>query len=208
MKILAVEDDPVALSILEDGLKSLGHSVFTAADGETGWDVLRNEGCRVVVCDWNMPKLSGLGLCERIRECPGEYIYFILLTGREGTDANRERAIAAGVDDFLLKPMDVEELAMRLHVAKRILQYTTRIERLESLIPICSYCKNVRDDQSYWQKIETYLAEKTGADCSHSVCPECYQKHVVPQFEALGMKNYPTELTPRAPVPKTVRDVP
>ena len=199
MKILAVEDDPVAFAVLEDTLKSLGHEVVPASNGEAAWTLLHEQNCRMVVCDWTMPKLDGLELCRRIRTHPGDYIYFILLTGNVASNRNRDHAMAAGVDDFLSKPVDLEDLKIRLHVAQRILQYTTHIQQLESLIPICSYCKNVRDDKSYWKRIENYLAEKTGASCSHSVCPECYQKHVVPQFEELGIKNYPTELKLRKP---------
>lgn len=197
MKILAVEDDPVALTILEDALLMLGHEVVIASNGAEAWQKIIEHGCRVVVCDWNMPELDGLSLCRRVRFQPCDYIYFILLTGAEATSRNRENAIDAGVDDFLSKPVDVEEIKMRLHVAERILQYTTQIQKLEALIPICSYCKNIRDDQNYWQRIENYIAERTGAGFSHSVCPDCYQKHVVPQFEELGIKNY--TLPPKTP---------
>lgn len=194
MKILAVEDDPVALTILEDALLMLGHEVITASNGAEAWRSLSESGCRVVVCDWNMPELDGLGLCRRVRFRPGDYVYFILLTGAEATSKNRDNAMDAGVDDFLSKPVDVDEIKMRLHVAERILQYTTQIQKLEALIPICSYCKNIRDDRNYWQRIENYIAERTGAGFSHSVCPDCYQKHVIPEFEALGIKDYPPEL--------------
>jgi sigma-B regulation protein RsbU (phosphoserine phosphatase) len=195
MKIMAVDDDPVALTVLEDTLKLLGHEVVTAYDGESAWSLMHAEGIRLMVCDWNMPKLDGLGLCQRIRsQPPGDYVYFILLTGAEASNIHRDKAMSAGVDDFLSKPVDMDELKIRLHVAQRILQFTTHIQKLESLIPICSYCKNVRDDQSYWKRIESYLGEITGASCSHSVCPECYKKHIVPQFEELGITNYPSEL--------------
>lgn len=194
MKIIAVEDDPVAQAVLEEILTSLGHEVIHAGDGEEAWLLLKQHQCRVVVADWNMPRLNGLELCKRIRSHPDDYIYFILLTSAEASAKHRDDAMRSEVDDFLSKPVDREDIKMRLHVAQRILQYTTHIQRLEALIPICSYCKNVRDDQSYWKRIENYLAEKTGADCSHSVCPDCYKKHVVPQFEALGITNYPSEL--------------
>lgn len=194
MKILAVEDDPVALTILEDALLMLGHEAITASNGVEAWDSLHKSGCRIVVCDWSMPKLDGLGLCRRVRFQPGDYVYFILLTGAEATGKNRDSAMEAGVDDFLSKPVDVDELKMRLYVAERILQYTTQIQKLESLIPICSYCKNVRDDQRYWQRIENYIAERTGAGFSHSVCPDCYQTRVIPEFRAMGIKDFPPQL--------------
>jgi len=89
----------------------------------------------------------------------------------------------AGVDDFLSKPIDVQELWMRLHVAERILKYTTRVRQLEQLLPICSYCKKVRDDHNYWQQIENYIKARTGSELSHSVCPDCYQRIVVPDLQ-------------------------
>ncbi|MFT3781022.1 MAG: response regulator [Nibricoccus sp.] len=195
MKILVAEDDSVALTILEDSLRLFGHVVVVANDGEEAWAALQDIGIRLVVCDWTMPKLDGLELCRRVRFRPADYVYFVLLTGAEATSANRDKAMAAGVDDFLSKPVDIDELKMRVHVAQRILQYTTQIQKLESLIPICGYCKNVRDDQSYWQKIETYIAERTGAGFSHSICPDCYKKHIIPQYEELGIKDYPREIT-------------
>lgn len=200
-KVLAVEDDPVALTVLEHSVRSLGYEVVSAVDGEAAWERLKDGSCRIVVSDWSMPRLNGLDLCRRIRARPGDYVYFVLLTNVQATNENRDRAWEAGVDDFLSKPVDLQDLGARLRVATRILQYTTRIEKLESLIPICSYCKNVRNDQSYWQRIESYLAEKTGADCSHSICPACYEKFMVPQLKALGID--PERIS--AAAPKAVR---
>ena len=74
---------------------------------------------------------------------------------------------------------------MRLRVAERILRYATEVRQLEAFLPICGYCKKVRDDQNYWQQIESYINERTGTDFSHSVCPECYQRVVVPELEKL-----------------------
>jgi phosphoserine phosphatase RsbU/P len=188
MKILAVEDDSVALAILETCLVSLGHEVICTRNGEEAWTALKDTSVRLVVCDWQMPLLDGLALCQRLRARDAEYVYFILLTNAEASTDNRDLALAAGVDDFLSKPIDVQDLKMRIHVAARILTYTSHIRQLESFIPICSYCKNVRDDQSYWQQIEQYVAERTGAEFSHSVCPDCYRTHVVPQLEQLGIE--------------------
>jgi hypothetical protein len=72
---------------------------------------------------------------------------------------------------------------MRLHVAERILRYTTRVRQLEQLLPICSYCKKVRDDHNYWQQIENYIKDRTGSEFSHSVCPDCYQRIVMPDLK-------------------------
>jgi DNA-binding response OmpR family regulator len=184
VKILAVEDDTVARAVLRQALRRLGHDVVEADDGTHAWELLQTEAVRVVVSDWTMPRLDGLELCRRVRARTGaEYIYFILLTSQDATAENQRAAADAGVDDFLNKPLDFAELWMRLRVAERILRYTTQVRQLEQMLPICSYCKKIRDDRNYWQQIEGYISERTGSDFSHSVCPECYERVVVPQIE-------------------------
>jgi DNA-binding response OmpR family regulator len=186
VKILAVEDDAVARAILRKALQRLGHDMVEAADGEAAWRLLETEPVRVVVSDWMMPRSDGLDLCRKIRARPqADYIYFILLTSRDATSENHTAAADAGVDDFLTKPLDIAELWTRLRVAERILKYTTQVRQLEEMLPICSYCKKIRDDQNYWQQLEGYISERTGSDFSHSVCPDCYKEVVLPQLEAL-----------------------
>jgi phosphoserine phosphatase RsbU/P len=198
MKILAVEDDPIASAVLSASLGELGYDVIAAADGEAAWLQLQTESIRMVVCDWLMPNLDGLELCERVRRRRGDYVYFILLTNRTPSYENQDLAFAAGVDDFLSKPVDPHDLKTRLHVAERILGFTSQIQTLETFIPICSYCKKVRDDQSYWKQIESYINERTGSEFSHSVCPDCYERHVTPELRALGIPqmNYPRKKDP------------
>ncbi len=186
MKILAVEDDEMSLSILRRSLERLGHEVIAARDGEEAWTAWLNEKPRVAVCDWQMPRLDGLKLCRRFRAQQGQdYVYFILITGTGATAHNRRVAAEAGVDDFLTKPVDVSALWMRLRVAERILKYTHQVHRLEEMMPMCSYCKKIRDDRNYWQQIESYINERTGTEISHSVCPDCYQRVVLPELARL-----------------------
>ncbi len=191
MKILAVEDDPVAQLVLESALKSLGHEVVLAADGEAAWAALRDPAVRVVVSDWQLPRLDGCELCRRIREEREDYVCFILVTERVATGENLDAAFAAGVDEFLTKPIDTRELRLRLHVAERILGFTSELRRLEDFLPICGYCKKVRDDQKYWQAIESYMAARAGTRFSHGVCPECYERVLVPQLKKLGLATPP-----------------
>lgn len=186
VKILAVEDDPVPRAVLRQALRRLGHDVVEASNGAGAWEVLQSEPVRVVVSDWMMPHSDGLDLCRRIRKrTEAEYIYFILLTSRDATEENQNAAADAGVDDFLTKPLDVSELWTRLRVAERILRYTTQVRQLEEMLPICSYCKKIRDDHNYWQQLEGYISERTGSDFSHSVCPDCYDRVVLPQLEQI-----------------------
>ena len=107
-----------------------------------------------------------------------DYTYFILLTANNTGRENLRKAMDAGIDDFLAKPLDREAIIMRLRVAERILEFTTQIRQLKELIPICMYCKKVRDDSDYWQQVETYIHTSTGSNFSHGICPECFEKHL------------------------------
>lgn len=173
-----------------------------ARDGAEALRVLAKEPVRLIVSDWMMPELDGLGLCRAVRErLNADYVYFILLTGQQADVDNQREAIEAGVDDFLTKPLDVQEIWMRLRVAERILRYATEVRQLEAFLPICGYCKKVRDDQNYWQQIESYINERTGTDFSHSVCPDCYQRVVMPELEKLraGAAENAANATPPPP---------
>lgn len=176
----------MARAVIRQGLLKLGHEVVEAKNGADALAILANDPVRLIVCDWMMPELDGLELCRTLRNrVEADYVYFILLTSRDPDVESQREAIEAGVDDLLTKPLDLQEVWMRLRVAERILRYATRVRQLEAFLPICGYCKKVRDDQNYWQQIESYINERTGTDFSHSVCPDCYQRVVVPEIDQL-----------------------
>ena len=177
MKILIAEDDPVAAKILQRALENFGHQVIATRNGDEAWATFDRDPVRVVVSDWFMPGLDGLALCRKIRERPKTpYTYYILLTSHETSPENYDLATAAGVDDFLTKPLDRPTIRMRLRVAERILTFATEIRQLKDLIPICSYCRKIRNDENYWQMVETYIGEQTGSNFTHGICPECHSK--------------------------------
>lgn len=195
MNALVVEDDPIARAVLQATLTRLGHESRAVADGQEAWELLEREPYRLVISDWKMPRMDGLELCRRVRARGGEYVSFILLTALTASLENRTAAMEAGVDDFLTKPVNTEELWMRLHVAARILEFTRQVRQLEQFLPICSYCKKIRDDKNYWSRVEDYLNSRTGARLSHSICPDCYDSVVIPQMKAAGV---PPPKLPRA----------
>jgi DNA-binding response OmpR family regulator len=187
MKVLIAEDDLIASRVLEAALVKLGHEPLVTEDGESAWQLLLAQPIRVVVSDWQMPRMDGLELCRRIRAREDDYVYFILLTQMAANEKNLGEAMEAGVDDFLGKPVDPGQLWMRLRVAERILGFTTEVRQLESFLPICGYCKKIRDDQNYWQQIEKYIGTRTGTNFSHGVCPDCMEKVLKPQLAKLGI---------------------
>jgi CheY-like chemotaxis protein len=177
MKILIAEDDPIAAKILQRALETFGHEVVATRNGDEAWESFDRDPVRLVVSDWFMPGLDGLALCRKIRDRPKTaYTYFILLTGQETGPDNYDLAANAGVDDFLTKPLDRPTIRLRLRVAERILSFTTEIRTLKDMIPICSYCRKIRNDENYWQMVETYINEQTGSNFTHGICPECHAK--------------------------------
>jgi phosphoserine phosphatase RsbU/P len=179
MKILIAEDDPIATKVLRLTLQKLGHEVIAASNGAEAWEMFHREPVRVVISDWMMPEMDGLQLCRRVRDRPMTlYTYFIILTAAHTSADDYTLAMDSGVDDFLTKPLDRELMRTRLFVANRILRYTKEIGVLQELIPICAYCSKVRDGEDYWQRVETYIRERTGSRFSHGVCPQCYDQQV------------------------------
>ena len=179
MKILIAEDDAVAAQVLSLTLEKFGHQIVVATTGAEAWKIFDAEPFRVVVSDWMMPDMDGLEFCRRIRNrSQTPYTYFILLTaGHTGAD-DYSLAMASGVDDFLIKPFDRQIIRTRLYVAERILRYATEIRMLKDIIPICTYCHKVRGDDEYWERVETYIKERTGSRFSHGICPECFDDQV------------------------------
>ena len=178
-KILIAEDDPISARILQAALSKLGYEPEIAHDGAEAWDKFNQEPARLIVSDWMMPRLDGLAFCEKVRAHPkASYTYFILLTANRTSADNYEMAGAAGVDDFLTKPLDREAIRIRLRVAERILKCTAEIRQLQEMIPICTYCRKVRDEHDYWDMVESYIQKETGSRFSHGACPECLEKEL------------------------------
>jgi phosphoserine phosphatase RsbU/P len=177
--ILVAEDDPVSARILEVTLLKLGYQPVIARHGLEAWKRFDEHPVRLIVSDWMMPRLDGLAFCEKVRaRSQTPYTYFILLTANQTSAHNYELAALAGVDDFLTKPLDRDAIRMRLRVAERILKYTAEIQQLQEMIPICAYCHKVRDQDDYWDRIESYIQKKTGSTFSHVACPQCYEKEL------------------------------
>lgn len=200
MKVLLIENDPISRLYMEATLATLGLQSEIAENGEEARRIISaTPDIRLIVCDWMMPDQSGLELCRWVRARKHEYVYFIIYTPYDASSENEDAAIEAGVDDFLQKPVNLRELRIRLHVARRILDSAAHIRELQGLVPICSYCKSVRDDEDYWQRIEQYVSARTGSEFTHSVCPTCYEDHIIPQLQAMNITPPPRLPTgPRA----------
>jgi DNA-binding response OmpR family regulator len=191
MRVLIAEDDPVARRILEVTLAKCDYEVVVTTTGWEAWKALRKgAGPEMVVLDWMMPGMDGVEICRRVRGCARtRSTYIILLTAR----SHRQDLITgldAGADDYVVKPFDPDELRARLRVGARVLDLQARladrvrdleqalahVKQLRGLLPICAYCKKVRDDRDYWEQLDTYIMKHSDAQFSHGICPECFAK--------------------------------
>jgi DNA-binding response OmpR family regulator len=197
VKILIAEDDPVSRRMLQGMLAEWGHEAVAAADGGEAWRALQDDGAfRLAVLDWVMPVLDGIEVCRLVRRRPTPTPpYLILLTARDAK-ADIVAGLRSGANDYVTKPFDREELQARVQVGCRVVDLQqsladrvreleaalAQVKQLYGLLPICSYCKKIRDDQNYWQQVEAYLGAHSGAQFSHSICPECYEGVVKPKL--------------------------
>ncbi len=191
MRILVAEDDAVTRRILDVTLVRLGWDVITAEDGNAAWrafETLKGDDApELAVLDWMMPGMEGIEICRRLRATPGfELVYVILLTSR-GEKQDLSEGLAAGANDYIAKPFDPVELEARVRVGERMVKLQrslaariveveaalAHVQRLQGLLPICSYCKKVRNETNYWEQVESYLSSHSDLDFTHSICPDC-----------------------------------
>ncbi|MEO8126463.1 MAG: response regulator, partial [Bryobacteraceae bacterium] len=121
MKILLVDDDPSARSIPALLLRKWGYDVVEASDGQEALEILARQPIGLVISDWVMPNVSGIDLCRKIRARElDRYIYMILCTSK-GEKADLIEGMEAGADDFLVKPVNKEEMRVRVRAGERVL---------------------------------------------------------------------------------------
>ena len=194
MRILVAEDDAVTRRMTEATLARIGWDVVTASDGAEAWRILEtSEGKDVpelLVLDWMMPGLDGIEILRKIRGTPRlAFMYTILLTSRTEKE-DLAMGLAAGANDYITKPFHPIELESRVRVGQRMIRLQTslaarvreleeassHVKRLQGLLPICSYCKKVRNETNYWQQVDSYLTSHSDVELSHGVCPDCFER--------------------------------
>jgi CheY-like chemotaxis protein len=198
MKTLIADDDPVTCCRLEDRLTHWGYQAVVVSDGMQAMQQLQTvDAPEMALLDWVMPGMDGPAICRAIRSGSMPLPPYLILLTAKGAKQDVVFGLTSGADDYIAKPFDDDELFARLQVGlrtlaleKRLAQRAAELERslsqvkqLRGLLPICSYCKKIRNDQSYWQQVEAYIAAHSEAEFSHTVCPDCYEEHVRPELE-------------------------
>ena len=200
MRILIAEDEITSRLLLVKSLEAFGHELIVTEDGLQAQAALQEPHAPLlVILDWMMPGMDGVEVCSWLRQQDwGRSRYVIMLTSLEKTD-HVVAGLDAGANDYVTKPFNHRELEARVRVGERVIdlqdQLAQRVRELEvallqvktlhGLLPICSYCKKIRDDQNYWTQVEGYIERHADVSFSHGICPDCYTTIVEPQLKEL-----------------------
>lgn len=172
-KILVIDDDRAVRSLLERTLVKCGYEAVVACDGEEGLEKALYFHPALVICDWLMPGMNGLEVCRQIKATPAlSTTFFILLTSL-GSVEDRVKGLDAGADDFLCKPIEMNELkariraGLRLHQLSRDLQsqkHLLETELAEAAEYVCSILPEPLNDSSLAIDVRFIPSRKLGGD--------------------------------------------
>ena len=188
LRILIVDDEPVNRQVLVRHLQARGYGVMEASSGREALRRVAELGVPdLVLLDVMMPKMSGYEVCRRLRrDYPAHELPIIFLTAKNQPH-DLVSGFEIGANDYLTKPIPKSELLARvqshlelLYVHRNLEQLveerTAQVKVLGGLLPICGECKSIRDDQGYWQQLETFVHERSEATFTHGICPDCAEK--------------------------------
>lgn len=182
-KIFIVDDQPSNLKVLLTLLKNHFSTVHVADSGERALKALESFQPDVILLDVMMPEMNGYEVCRRVKENEAtSAIPVIFMTALDSLEDKMAGFEAGGVD-YITKPFQQAEVLARVktHVAlrkkeKELQDALDEIKRLSGIVPICSYCKQIRNDKGYWEQVERFISEYHEVTFSHGVCPSCYEK--------------------------------
>lgn len=160
-RILVIDDDPFIRLLLGKALSGQGYAISVAESGEAGLAMAKELCPALIICDWLLPSMTGLEVCQKVKSTPElANIYFILLTARTSVE-DRVRGLDTGADDFLAKPIEPIELKARVRAALRLHQSNLELQQL------------ALDLQTQKQQLETEMIE--AADYVRSLLPKPLQ---------------------------------
>jgi sigma-B regulation protein RsbU (phosphoserine phosphatase) len=193
MRILIAEDDLTSSNVLTGVLEIKGHEVTATVNGAEALQALQQpDPPALVILDWMMPEMDGPEVVRRVRAQQTDRPPYIIMLTAKGDKADIIAGLEAGANDYLVKPFNHDELLAHIEVGRRMVEMQDaladkieelrlafdQIKTLRGIIPICMYCKKIRNDEENWQKLETYIAEHSDADFSHGLCPECAEEQM------------------------------
>jgi DNA-binding response OmpR family regulator len=191
MKVLVADDDPVLRRLVQHVVATSGYEPVLAATGTEAWEILLGpDAPPVAVLDWVMPGLTGPDICRRVRERPEPLAAYLLVLTSRGETEDVVTALQAGADDYITKPFQPDELRARVAVGARLAslqrqladrvtalqEALAHVQQLQGLLPMCAWCKQVRNDKNFWERVETYFAARSEVRFTHSICPPCRER--------------------------------
>lgn len=185
-KILIVDDNADNIEIIKFILETIPeYDVYTASDGKSAIQIVNKIIPDIILLDIIMPEMDGFAVANEIKSNPKtKDIPVIFITSLDDIK-NKKRAFEIGGVDYITKPFYNSEILCRVkthlklkNLIDELRQALDNIQTLKGLLPICAWCKKIRDDKGYWQQVETYISLHSKADFTHSICPECKIKFV------------------------------
>lgn len=211
MTIIVTDDDPTMLALTGAILRRAGYEVFEASTGAECLETTHRHHPDLILLDVILPDISGVELCRRIKADTDLCMTFIvLLSGVQTSSEYQADGLNVGADGYIVKPISNKELVARVQAMERIKNAEDLLRRkekeqeelikklrvalvevktLRGLMPICASCKKIRDDEGYWDRLESYLTKHTDAVFTHGLCPECFSKSMA---EVRGMRKHNT----------------
>ena len=194
-RILVVDDEEMVLEYLSKRLKKHNYEVVTCLSGEKALEKVKDLDFDVVILDVILPGIDGYEVCRRLKSDKKTSGIMVLILSVRKTVQERLKGYAVEADDYITKPYDPDELLAKIKILIRlknalderdklihVLQEAlSKLKTLWGLLPICSSCKKIRDQNGSWNQIEDYIREHSPANFSHSICPEC-AKRLYPEF--------------------------
>lgn len=196
--------------LLERLLKQPGRTVFTASSGAAACKIASENHLACIILDVQMPEMDGFEAAEILRRQErSAHVPIILVTATHCEQEQMFKGYESGAVDYLLKPLPPRLLQSKVDVFCQLYQQRAVIQNqldairnqkealerqfaelkmLRGLIPLCVSCKKVRDDSGYWEQIETYLRDRSDAEFSHAVCPDCSEK-LYPELYTANAQN-------------------
>jgi CheY-like chemotaxis protein len=175
--ILIVDDTSENIKMLALILEKNGYEIAIAINGNAALKFCEHYKPDLILLDIMMPEMDGYEVCELLKKSKEtKEIPVIFITAKvDKTDV--VKGFEVGAVDYITKPFFSEELLARIKVHIDLKKAYDEIEVLRGIIPICMYCKKIRNSEGYWQQVEEYITQRSQAVFSHSICEDCATKY-------------------------------
>ncbi len=189
--VLVIDDIAKNLEVIGNILSLENYQISVAVDGQKAWNILQRISPDCILLDIMMPTVDGYTLCRRIKTLEDKKDIPIIFVTAKTSSEDLAKGFEVGGVDYITKPFSAVELIARvrthisLYRAKKRNDFLieelrlalSQVKKLSGMLPICSSCKKIRDDEGYWNQVEAYISAHSDVRFSHGICPTCLQKH-------------------------------